>query len=632
MGENLVDSAKRSRRVQAYLADLDGRYTRWWYADNKHGYIWPLVERIEDDQSLSRDNHARYLSLYLNMEYGDLNSGQGGQKHFAIPGTDQAISLNVTQSCVDTLASKICTFSPRPQVLTSGAKWSLRARAKKLDKYLEGAFQEAGVYDLTRDVFLDASLFGTGFLHVFEDDGRICAERVLPSELIVDERCAVAGKPRSMFRVKDVSADVLMHQYGNTDENMEAIAMAGQNGHTTYTDDSVVATDIVRVIEAWHLPSAQGATDGRRVVCLQHHTLADEPYEDDDFPIVPLRWTRRPVGYYGQGLVEQLEPIQCEINKLARRIQDAMELYSVAKTYYVEGSIREEHFRNVSGDMIPVRSMQDMPRTEMPPSVSSEVFSHMWRLYQTAYELSGVSQLSATSRKPSGDLSGVALRTLRDVETERFGLLVKDWENFHIAVAHKFVHLASRLYEHKRDYAVKHRARDFITSIKWSEVNLNRDQYVLKVYPTNLLPRTPAGRIATVQELLGAGMLTPEKALGLLDFPDLESQISLETVVQEDVDRTIEVLLYDGRYVEPDEHQALELGINRARSAYLRARLEDAPEERLELISRWIVEAQELMQMRVEMAAPPVEMAAPPPSAPAPVAMGGAGVPPGMAA
>jgi hypothetical protein len=41
-----------------------------------------------------------------------------------------------------------------------------------------------------------------------------------------------------------------------------------------------------------------------------------------------------------------------------------------------------------------------------------EVYNHLDRLYQRAYEISGISELSATGKKPAGLESGAALQDL----------------------------------------------------------------------------------------------------------------------------------------------------------------------------------------------------------------------------
>ncbi|NIN93987.1 MAG: hypothetical protein GTN93_02720, partial [Anaerolineae bacterium] len=57
----------------------------------------------------------------------------------------------------------------------------------------------------------------------------------------------------------------------------------------------------------------------------------------------------------------------------------------------------------------------------------------------------------------------------------------------------------------------------------------DEDQYEMQVYPTSLLPTTPAGKLATVTEMLDKGLIPKEHALKLLSFPDVEAVVTLET-------------------------------------------------------------------------------------------------------
>lgn len=608
---------------------------RWWQlpVGEAHSAVVSYVHYIETEQDDIRVRNEELLYLYMNKMRGGLRQAERlVVEALTERGRAAPLTMNVCQSCVDTLASKICTHRPRPQFLTNGGNWSQRNRAKNLDRFVEGAFYETKLYDKVRDVFYDAAIFGTGFLNIYEEESRIHAKRVPPFEIFVDEQTALTDKPRSLFRKKLVSAEVLKAIYGDTREKRRRIDEAAGNGRSVVTaDDYMVSQDMVEVVEGWHLKSGRDGKDGRRVMCIDGCTLIDEAYDLDDFPFVVLRWSRRPVGYYGQGIVEQLEGIQYEINKLLHRIQRAMHMYSVAITYVARGSVKKTHLMNETGIIVEYEPPGPAPETKMPNAISSEVFNHLWTLYAKAYELSGVSQLSATSRKPSGDLSGVALRTLQDVETERFALLVSDVDELIMEAARRFVGLARRIYKYDPSFSTYHRAKDFITSIKWSEVDLDEQDYVIQVYPSSQLPRTPAGRLQLVQEMIGSGMISAGEGLRLLGFPDVESAMSAEVIALEDIDRLIEKMLYNGEYEPPDEYCVTEDAIDRVKSARTRAKGDGAPDDKIRLLEVWMDDAQELLEQQAQqLAPPPAPMTAgpAPESEPVPIPQGGSGVPP----
>jgi hypothetical protein len=241
--------------------------------------------------------------------------------------------------------------------------------------------------------------------------------------------------------------------------------------------------------------------------------------------------------------------------------------------------------------------------------MNSQVFQHLWRLRDAAYQISGISQLSASGTKPAGIESGVALRTLNDFETQRFALLSRDWEEFYINVTRRSVKLAKSVYRGGSG-EVKWADRGTVKAIKWSDVNLEEDSYVLRIYPANMLPQTPSGKLATVGEMMERGLITPDIGKSLLDFPDIEKFANLANVALEDLIKIFDSIWEDEDYLAPTPEMHLELGVKLATSYYLKAHMDNAPQQIRDAYVRWIEEAKDLM-------APPPEMgpegAMPPP-------------------
>jgi hypothetical protein len=117
----------------------------------------------------------------------------------------------------------------------------------------------------------------------------------------------------------------------------------------------------------------------------------------------------------------------------------------------------------------------------------------------------------------------------------------------------------------------------------------------MDIFPTSSLSNTPAGRLQDVQELLQAGFITKEDGMKLLDFPDLEGTMNLLNAGIEDIEKMIEDMVEHGNYTTPEPYQNLELGIKKCQQAYLMYRAQGAPDERLELLRRWMEDAQGLL-------------------------------------
>jgi hypothetical protein len=353
--------------------------------------------------------------------------------------------------------------------------------------------------------------------------------------------------------------------------------------------------DMVVVVESWRLPSGPESKDGKHAITILNHTLMEEEYSKKYFPFVFWRWGLRPLGFFGQGLCEQLGGIQLEINKILRTIQVSMHLVSVPKVFIEMGSkINIAHLDNKIGGIVQYSGTP--PVEGKLGTVPRELFEHLDRLYSRAYEIAGVSQLSAMASKPAGLNSGKALRIYNDLETERFLSVMQRYERAFLESAKIMIDLAKDISEEFGSYKVKYGSKNFFQTIDWKKINLDEDEYIMQLFPVSALSSSPAARMEDVQELLAAGFIGQEDAIKLLDFPDLQSYYGFKIAAGEDIDRTIEKFIDDGDYETPEPYQDLESGVRKMQQAYLLFKSQGAPDERLELFRRWIEDARALLE------------------------------------
>jgi len=493
---------------------------------------------------------------------------------------------------VSTIVSKITKNRPRPLFLTSGGDYTMKRKAKMLNKFVQGLFYGTDAYKAGEAICRDACIFGTGFMKIFDDGDEIVAERVFPHEILIDDNEAIYGKPRQMFQRKYINKEVLINLFPDfADSIIRASSDENTIGGSPMTNN---VYDAVGVVEAWHLPSSRDSGDGRHVIAIQNATLLDEEYTKSRFPFVSLKWSDRALGFWGQGIAEQLTGLQIEINKLLKTIQIAMHLVSVPKIFVERGSkISKAHLNNEIGGIIEYAGTPPIYKTAN--SVSPEMFAHLDRLYQRAYEIVGISQLAASSKKPSGIDSGRALREFSDIESERFLSFARSYEQVFLDAAKIMVGVAEDVAGRDNNFSVTSFDKTTIQKIRWKDVDLKEDQYIMQVFPTSLLPVTPAARLQTVEEMMRTGLLSREDGLALLDFPDLEGVQSLEMAAIDEIEMVIENIIDKGRYSSPEPFSNLPLALKKMNQAYLRAKLDSVPEDRLELMRRYISDAQSLI-------------------------------------
>lgn len=567
----------------------------WWLQDENELYksVFSYVKNLETKQGYKQQSNIRHLRLYGSVESPMLY----GYRHFrAEPASalQHSVTLNIVQSMVDTVVSKITKNKPKPTFLTEGGDWSLQRKAQKLSQFVEGQFQSTDFYAKKAISFQDSCIFGTGALKIYKQDGEIKVERVFIDELEVDDNEAIYGEPRQMHQKKYIHRDVLVNMFP---EHESVIMMLGQStSEYGFQSTYDAATQMVQVVESWHLPSGKNADDGKHTICIENCTLFEEIWTKDYFPFVFDRWSLRPLGFFGQGLAEQLTGLQLEINKILRTIQVSMHLVSVPKLL-VEASadIVSSHLNNKIGGII--KYVGTPPSYAPLGSIPPELFAHLDRLYSRAYEIAGISQLSAQSTKPSGLDSGKALREFNDIESERFMSVGLRYEQTFLDAAHMMIDLAKELDEElEGGYKVKVKGSKFLQTIAWKDVDMQEDMYSMQIFPTSALSSTPSGRLADVQELLAAGFIGKEDGMKLLDFPDLRQFYNFNNAGVEDIERAIELIVDKSDYQTPEPYQNLQLGIQKMQQAYLYYRANGAPEEKLELFRRWMEDANSLLK------------------------------------
>lgn len=560
--------------------------SRWW--EEKEGEVYsavlPYVKTLEHEQWELHQQNLRHARLYANCDLVGLDWTLRQQT--ITREKLGKVSENVVQSVIDTARALIAKNRPRVTFQTDGADWSTQRRAKKLERFVEATFRRLNVYDLGVQMFRDACIFGTGVLKVGEFDGELMIERALITDIVVDENEARMGDPLQIHERRFISRAALKKVYPAFAEEIDCAHAEDQH----WTWYAKIHPDRVAVVESWRLPSKPGAKDGRHTITIEGADLLDEPYTKDWFPFLFYRWNDLPTGFYGQGLAEQLVTIQLRINKLNKFIDDCQDRICVPRVYVdVASKVLKAHINNQIGAIIPYRGQK--PIWETPPAVAPEVFNRLEALKRSAFELAGITQLSAQGKKPVGLESAVALREYNDIETQRFSIQAQRYEEAFLCLARMLVAQAKELYKGGQDIEETWNSRDLAKKIKWSEVDLEADQFRMSVEAASILSRTPAGRLQQVMELVQGGLISSEEGRKLLGHPDLEREVDLLNASIEDLDAVIENLR-EGTYEPPEPFQNLEMGIKRLQLSYLRDKRNGAPEEVLELYRQWIEAAE----------------------------------------
>jgi hypothetical protein len=143
-----------------------------------------------------------------------------------------------------------------------------------------------------------------------------------------------------------------------------------------------------------------------------------------------------------------------------------------------------------------------------------------------------------------------------------------------------------------------------------------KDPFVIKCFSESSLPRTPAGRMATVTEQVQSGMLTIKEGRRLLKFPDLEQNEKLDNSSEERIFKILDEIVEKAKYTEPDPFIDIALAIEltvKYYNLYIAAKLE---EEKAEMLRTFFKQCLALQQAATP---PPMPMQPTPQANPEPL-------------
>ena len=579
--------------------------SRWWTERDPSGLIFSSVNAIDRQHGFRRRSLLDAYRFYGDTMISGFGPGQDVDFDAVPP-----LSFNVIRSITDTVHAETIQSHPRAQFSSSGAGWEARQRCDKLTQFVGGVEYACDADDTNSAVCRDAILFGTGVEKIFDDDGAVHVERVLPGELYVDAYDAREGKPRSMYQVKHVDRARLEAQYPG-----KSAAVAGATSESEFARSwgiSSTNSDLVVVIEAWHLPSTRKSKDGRHVIATRGGILQDDDWAEPTFPFAILRWAAPIIGFWPNGAAEQLAGIQFDINSLLDKIREHQDNFGSGFILCEENSEPHGMLSDEVGRVVTYKPSTQPPTVVTPQTVSRDTYEQLDRYYAKAYEIFGVSAMAAQSVKPSGVDSGKAMRTLALIQSKRFIAFGQAWERFAMDRAKMIVRCARRIAAENPSFSVVYQDTEQTIPIEWSECDLDDDEFVVRAYPVSALQGTPAEKLATASDFLANGAIDSQAWARMVNQPDIKSAMQLNDAPHDLIEKILGKMVVENRFIQPEPFFDLAACYQLGVKAYNKAIVDDVPDDRLELLREWITQTQSLQAAAAAPPAPTVEAPMPP--------------------
>lgn len=496
------------------VKQIEGKSEKW--TAQEEADLKSAISRLHSYSSARDAKYNRNLNRYYNSgrNLGDASATIwspacqtiGFNRTFYDDATVQT-RLNVIKSATDTVVSKISQARVRPFFDAVRGDYQTIKAARAAQDFFDQYFDQQKIYERAPETAKSAMLFDAGHFWIDEDNLQIMP---LPHwELFVNPYEANVGGLRGcsygMVFKRNYPLALAKRQFPKSDAWERY-----QSNPRDAVGEFIVFYDIDK---------------GDKFFCYNSEIIHRKKITYKRLPVTAMWWSAPILGWSTTCLADDLYTIQVTIDEIQLRIDQAMKQSPFNTVYIPEGSdIKATMLSNESSIVVPY---MEGPGGGMPvvstPAPISPMYSQLLDNYiQKAYELAGISQLSAQSKKPAGVTAGVALQTLEDIESERHNVTVQSY-------IHQFVEIAEiavEVFDENADVLppAMNRAR-----IKWGDIKRQKDLFRVQFSAGSALAKDPATKIQQIQSLQALGINLQPILPQLLEIPDLETAYSATT-------------------------------------------------------------------------------------------------------
>ncbi len=622
---NAVNAQSSSSRSPS---DSDYSKIQWWHKSKSEAAA-AMLGQIENVLMQQRGVQIRTLrACQLYGGYGYLTSGRfasavapKGSTRGGVAAAQGRVGphYNLIQAaCATIQARQLSNGWPHVTALTNDGDFDLQHKAAMLDQFNEGLEYQTDADAEDTRTLMDCLALGTGVNKTDHDaDNNVTARRVFPLEVWHEMWDARDQRPRVTYQVGTMDRDEMVARYPG--KRAQIMAMKPM-----YPLDQGSASDLntnsVAFWEGWCEPVPGAKSSGRHVMALGDDTVL----VDDDWsrkaPFRYLRFTDGLTGMWGIGIADLGYGHQQALNSICRAEYMAHSQMSMPRLFARIGSkLNINHLLSSRSGLV-LEALEAPTVLNMPATTENFVEWKQW-VITSFYEFLRINQMAASGQLPPGLKSGAAIRDYMQQNDIGFTVLSQRLGRYRVECAEDRIAEAKAIYEETGAFEAKVVGKKFIKTIPWKDIDLEEEEYRLKLYETSSLPRTPAGRLAFVQELMQSNLITPDVGRRLLQMPDLDDDLGLANAAEENAKMTAFVLLHgkeDDPIPIPDgDLQDLAQCITTVKQEALKAVNNKAPVWRVNRCRTWLqnaltpsIQAQQ-QQVNAGMPPPPPPQAVP---------------------
>ena len=477
------------------------------------------ILEIESHQKAWRQKCRRNLILYEFTPNMDLTSQNDSTTvGFYNAGNAENTSMiqeNVIRSCIDTLGSKIASQKVTPFFNTVNGTFREIQVVKAAQQFFDILYDELNVKKTVVQAFVDSCITDRGIIYVNKDNKNI--ERIQPWQFFFDPREYAYGQlthcafkktdyPASLLTEKTDLQTVTLHEYWSIKEHI----------HATYIEEL--------------------------------NKVSFDKWDANILPFAILRWSNPVKASSSTCVVDLLFGIQKQINYLLSQIKDASKSsFGIKYIVPTDSDVKINRLNNSNGEVIEYTPQMTpngvMPVQPVTPAfMDGQWFTALQQFKQDAYEMVGISQLSAMSQKPSGLNSGVGLQTMEDIESDRFETQLNSVIRVYVDIAK----ICMEVFDPLEEVLPSSIYRGHIT---WKDITEARNLMSIQFSSLDKISKDPVVKQQIISQWVNSGYISRAHAMQLMEVPDDTRGYSLMNnslnAVMSVIDDCVEKDIYD---------------------------------------------------------------------------------------
>ena len=525
----LVDT--KNSEYQSHEQKLAVLITEWNNLVFDMQGIWDLIHEFESQYYLQMELEAKQFA------------GEGDN-------APSMISYNVIRSCINSAYNKIGKINPKATFLTKDMGYTKRQIARDLDKWIQHKMKKGNVLEANKTSFLNACI---GFFGVTKVEkkmgGKFRFTPVDPTNFVINAPMGNGHYRSEMGEKKPYLLHQLIRKFPDKKKSLLKI----------------YGTDVNQEIPVMYLYKKDMAC----AILTEKLILKLEKW-NYSCPYKLFLWNVRPRGVMGSGITEEIYDYQQRIIYILEKISINLATVATTKIFIQKQSgVSESQVNAGEATIIEYNPASNPPQVITPSIMSEQHFRHLEDVYMKAQMQIGMNEMYTTGDVPRGLESGVAVRNYHDVGSERFNNIRVRYEQFFVEIAKLVCEMASK--------------DDLPARLK--EVNLKEEMEDMQVYPTNMIPETPAGQLAAAKEMIETGIMTPDQFLSQLDAPDMKGFMSSLTSRREACELIIDRALENKEDIDIDDSLGLDVLLDRMRERYAVLIKENVNEQNEDLLT-----------------------------------------------